>query len=116
MRIIEINIRYIIVRGNKNEFIDQNKELCPDCYDSHVYRNFHMTVFVCLYRPLPFIVNVFVLNKSFVIVIIICHLFDSCCVSLSRENEQTQTSDTNWACKYKQPTFSLGATVQIDFL
>ena len=27
---------YIIVRGNKNEFIDQNKELCPDFYDSHM--------------------------------------------------------------------------------
>ena len=40
-------------------------------YDSHTYRYFHMTVFVCLYWPLPFIENVFVLNKSFVI----CNLF-----------------------------------------
>ena len=50
MTIIVINI-YIIVRENKNEFIDQNKELCPDYYDTHMYRYFHMTAFVCLYWP-----------------------------------------------------------------
>ena len=50
MRMIVINI-YIIVRGNRNEFKDQNKELYPDYYDSHMYRYFPMTVFVCLYWP-----------------------------------------------------------------
>ena len=31
------SIPYMYVRGNKNEFIDQNKELCPDYYDPHMY-------------------------------------------------------------------------------
>ena len=46
-----LTVIYITVRGNKNEFIDQNKELCPNYYDSHMYTYFHMTVFVCLYWP-----------------------------------------------------------------
>ena len=50
MAIVYIIVRGI-VRGNRNEFIDQNKELCPDYYDSHMYRYFNMTVFVCLYWP-----------------------------------------------------------------
>ena len=49
MRIIVINVYNCW--GNRNEFIDQKKELSPDYYDSHMYRYFHMTVFVCLYWP-----------------------------------------------------------------
>ena len=35
---------YVIVRGNKNEFIDQTKELYPDYYDSHMYDCFCLFV------------------------------------------------------------------------
>ena len=41
--------------------------------------------------------------------------FDSCDVPVSKEFEQTQTIDTNWPCKCKQYTFSIGVTVPIHF-
>ena len=35
--------QFAAVSSNKTEFIDQNKELCPDYYDAHMYRYFRVT-------------------------------------------------------------------------
>ena len=41
--------------------------------------------------------------------------FDTFDVPVSKEFDQTQTSDTKWPCKCKQSTFSIGVTVLIHF-